>query len=136
MPRDYCSDHLAIQQVMLNYAAGVDERDRERYSNCFAEDVEVIGFGTQTYRGRDAWVDYVWNALTQYTATQHMLGPILATLDGERATTRSDVQALHLLAGSDERFTLWATYHTAMGLIDGQWRITRHELKVCATHSW
>ena len=40
-----CRDREALQDLMLTYAAAVDERDRQRYAGCFAEDVEVVGFG-------------------------------------------------------------------------------------------
>jgi ketosteroid isomerase-like protein len=103
------ADRIALQDVMLNYASAVDERDLERYKACFADDVEVVGFGTQTYHGRDAWINYVWEALKRYRATQHLLGPQFAVVDGDMATTRSDVQALHFLADDSGRFTLWAT---------------------------
>jgi len=133
MTRDYTRDRIELQDVMLHYAAAVDMRDLERYQDCFSEDVEVVGFGTQTYHGRDAWVSYVWSALAKYRATQHLLGPQFATIDGDMAHTRSDVQALHFLADGSARFTLWATYHTTMKRIEGRWLISRHALSVCGT---
>ncbi len=135
MTRDDTKDRIELQDVMLQYAAAVDERDLERYKSCFADDVEVVGFGTQTYQGRDVWVNYVWGALAKYRATQHLLGPQFATIEGDTAHTRSDVQALHFLNGDSARFTLWATYHTTMQRIDGRWLISRHELVVCGTHT-
>ena len=33
---------------MLRYAAGVDELDMDMYRSCFADDVEVVGFGADT----------------------------------------------------------------------------------------
>jgi ketosteroid isomerase-like protein len=133
MTHDYGRDRLALQDVMLNYAAAVDERDIERYTACFANDVEVVGFGPDAYHGRDAWVDYVWGALTQYRATQHLLGPQFATIEGDTAQTRCNVQALHFLADDSARFTLWATYHTSLQRVGSRWLISRHELVVCGT---
>jgi uncharacterized protein (TIGR02246 family) len=133
MTHDYSTDRIELQDVMLHYAAAVDERDLDRYKACFADDVEVVGFGTQTYHGRDAWVSYVWGALAKYRATQHLLGPQFATIDGDMAHTRSDVQALHFLSGDGARFILWATYHTTMRRIDGRWLISHHALSVCGT---
>ena len=135
MSRDHCTERIELQDVMLNYAAAADERDLERYGACFTDDVEVVGFGTQTYRGRDAWVSYVWDALQKYSASQHMLGPQLATIDGDDAQTRTDVQALHFLADADTRLTLWGTYNTTIRRVDGRWLISRHELVVCGTSS-
>ena len=130
---DYARDRIELQDVMLNYTTAVDERDFERYRSCFADDVEVVGFGTQTFRGRDAWVNHVWSALEKYSATQHLLSPQLATIEGDEAQTRSGVQALHFLADGSGRFTLWATYKTNLRRIGSQWLISRHELVVCGT---
>ena len=131
MSSDYSQDRIALQDAMLNYAAAVDERDYERYKACFAPEVEAFNFGDQTYRGRDAWLEYVWAALEKYSATQHLLGPQFATIEGDVARTRSDVQALHFTREEKpKQIILWATYLTDMERRDGAWKIIRHELVV------
>lgn len=135
MPENNSRDRIELQDVMLSYAAGVDERDRERYADCFCDNVEVVGFGTQTFRSRDAWVNYVWRALEKYSATQHLLGPQFATINGDDAHTRSDVQAVHFLLDDNARFTLWATYKTIMRRNKNRWQISRHELVVRGTRT-
>lgn len=123
------TDRIALQDVMLRYAAGVDELDFNLYRSCFADDVEVVGFGKEAFHGVDAWVDYVMTAMQRFGPTQHMLGPQYAEIHGDTADTRSDVQALHVLKESpDTLLTLWATYKTRMVRIDGTWKISRHEL--------
>lgn len=131
------ADRQAVQDVMLNYAAAVDERDIERYRACFSEDVEVVGFAENSIVGRDTWVEHVWGELQKYPYTQHLLAPMLAEINGDMARTRSDFQALHGLQqeqqGKPERFILWATYNTTMHRINGEWKIQRHELQVRGT---
>ena len=123
------ADRIAVQDVMLRYAAGVDDRDMDLYRSCFADDVEVVGFGTEVYHGAEAWTAYVTKALEAYGPTQHMLAPMLATIDGDSADARTDVQALHYLKEPEGgTLTLWATYRSQMRRMDGQWKITRHEL--------
>lgn len=129
MSDQWAADRLALQDVMLRYAAGVDERDFAMYRSCFADDVEVLDFGAETVHGGDAWLEYVKNALERFGPTQHMLGPQLATVDGDKAHCRTDVQALHYLKEPEgQTLTLWATYETDMQRIDGQWKIKRHRL--------
>lgn len=131
------ADRIALQDVMLRYAAGVDERDFELYASCFAADVEVLGFGPETFRGRDAWVAYVRQALEQYGPTQHMLGPQLATVHGDTAECRTDVQALHYLKDPEGKIlTLWATYRTDMHRTPDGWKIVRHTLVPRGTRQW
>ena len=124
-------DRIALQDLMLRYAAGIDDRDLALYRSCFCDDVEVVNFGTQTYHGVDAWLDYVWQALAKYSATQHLLGPQLASVEGDYADARSDVQALHYLKNNEsERLILWGTYKSRMRRVDGEWKIVRHELLI------
>ncbi len=123
------ADRIAVQDVMLRYAAGVDDRDMALYRSCFADDVEVVGFGSEVYRGVDNWANYVEQALEAYGPTQHMLAPMLASIDGDEAKCRTDVQALHYLKEPEgSTLTLWATYKSNMQRIDGAWKIVRHEL--------
>ena len=123
------ADRIALQDVMLKYAAGVDERDFDLYASCFMENVEVLDFGEDPINGRDEWVEYVKVALDNYGPTQHMLGPQLATVDGNNAHCRTDVQALHYLKQPEgEILTLWATYETDMVRTDEGWKISKHRL--------
>ena len=123
------ADRQALQDVLLRYAAGVDDRNLEMYRNCFADDVEIVGFSGGTVTGADQWVGDVRGKLDAFEATQHMLGPQLAEIDGDTAWARTDVQALHYLKDKPgTTLTLWATYKSDFRRIDGQWKITRHEL--------
>ena len=102
---------LAIQDVMTRYAAGVDDRNMELYRACFADEVEIVGFGGDPSIDADKWVKDVAHKLEAFSATQHMLGPQLVTVDGDSAFTRTDVQAIHFLKNKpDSMLTLWATY--------------------------
>lgn len=132
----YVADRIALMDVMLRYAKGVDQRDMALYASVFDEDVEVVGFGQETHRGRDVWVAYVTEALKAFGPTQHMLGPQLATVDGDTAHCRTDVQALHYFKDAPKRtFILWATYNTDMKRIGNEWKIVRHELEPRGTRT-
>lgn len=126
---------LAIQDVMTRYAAGVDDRDMDQYRACFADDVQIVGFGGDPFVRADEWVQEVRSKLEAFGATQHMLGPQLVTVDGDTAFTRTDVQAIHYLKEKpDSMLTLWATYLTDYQCITGEWKIVRHELVRRGTH--
>ncbi len=49
-------DRQRIQDLMLAYAAAVDDNDMAAYRDCFADDVEIVGFGESAVRGADQWV--------------------------------------------------------------------------------
>lgn len=127
-------DRRQLQDVMLSYAAAVDDRDMARYRACFAEDAEIVGFGEETVTGADAWTASVESQLDAFSSTQHLMSPQLASITGDTATARTDVQALHVLKdGNGAMFTLWATYLTDFVRNDDGWKISRHELVIRGT---
>ena len=124
-------DRRQLQDVMLCYAAAVDERDMSRYRACFADNVEIVGFGDAIVKGADTWTASVESQLEAFSATQHLMSPQLATVSGDTASARTDVQALHVLKDADgATFTLWATYLTDFVRSSDGWKIARHELVV------
>ena len=127
-------DRRELQDVMLSYAAAVDDRDLARYRACFAEDAEIVGFGEETVTGADAWTASVESQLDAFSSTQHLMSPQLASITGNTATARTDVQALHVLRdGNGAMFTLWATYLTDFVRKEDGWKISRHELVIRGT---
>ena len=128
-------DRQRIQDLMLAYAAAVEDNDMDAYRDCLDDDVEIVGFGESTVRGADQWVASVRSQLDAFTGTQHLLSPSLATVAGDQASARPDVQALHILKSpTGGTFTLWATYLTDFVQIQNTWKIARHELVVRGTH--
>ena len=124
-------DRRQLQDVMLCYAATVDDRDMSRYRACFADNVEIVGFGDAIVKGADTWTASVESQLEAFSATQHLMSPQLATVSGDTASARTDVQALHVLKDADgATFTLWATYLTDFVRSSDGWKIARHELVV------
>ena len=127
-------DRRQLQDVMLSYAAAVDDRDMARYRACFADDVEIVGFGEAIVKGADTWTASVESQLEAFSATQHLMSPQLATVSDDAASARTDVQALHVLKDGDgAMFTLWATYLTNFIRTADGWKIARHELVIRGT---
>ena len=127
-------DRRQLQDLMLSYAAAVDDRDLARYRACFAEDAEIVGFGEETVTGADAWTASVESQLDAFSSTQHLMSPQLASITGDTASARTDVQALHVLKdGNGAMFTLWATYLTDFVRKEDGWKISRHELVIRGT---
>ena len=122
-------DRLAVQDVMLRYALTVDERDYEGYRALFTEDVVVVGMGANERHGIDEYYPWWKEAIDKYANTQHMLSPTFAKVEEDTAYTRTDVQALHFFPGDAETTLIfWGTYKTDMARINGEWKISRHEL--------
>jgi hypothetical protein len=125
------TDRIEIQDVMLKYAEGIDEQHEQLLRSCFAEDLLAPGFREQAIMGIDAWMSFLHEELEPFRITQHMLGPVFATIDGDTAQTRTDLQAMHVFKQpKGQILLLWGTYHTGMVRRDGSWLIQHHELAI------
>jgi hypothetical protein len=91
------ADRAAIGDVMLKYAAGVDERDLKLYRSCFADNVEILIFGSQTYSGYRKLDRIRLVCTVKIPGDPTYARPPLITQDGDKASVRTDVQALHYL---------------------------------------
>lgn len=134
--RDPLLDRLDAADVIVRYAACIDERDWDTYPSCFTPDVELHGFGNRPVCGVDAWLDFVQRALEGFTATQHLLGPPQVSLSGDSAELRTDLQAQHFFRAPAGRIlTLWGTYRSSLVRSGDGWRMRRHELVTRATRT-
>jgi ketosteroid isomerase-like protein len=128
------ADRLAVSDVIVRYAACIDDRDFDAYRSCFGRDVELHGFAADPIRGVDAWLKFVGKALEGFAATQHLLGPPAVTVSGDTASLRADVQAQHFFTEPRGRIlTLWGTYRSELVRGAGGWHIERHQLDTRAT---
>lgn len=130
------ADRQATQDVMVRYAACLDERDWVAYRDCFAPDVEFHGFGPDVITGIDAWIEFVQGVLGRFDATQHMLGPPRIELSGSQAELRTELAAQHFYREPKGRiFSLWGTYRSLLVRLPERWCIQRHALDTRATRT-
>jgi hypothetical protein len=130
------ADRLATQDVMVRYAACLDERDWVAYRDCFAPDVEFHDFGPQVISGVDAWIEFVEGVLDRFEATQHMLGPPRIVLSGSQAELRTELAAQHFYHEPKGRiFSLWGSYRSTLVRLPERWCIRRHALETRATRT-
>lgn len=123
-------DRLAIGDVIIRYADSIDQCDYDRYCTCFTDDVEVVGFSAGSIKGLAEYREWVSAARNKYGRTQHLIGNIQVSVDGDRGKLRSYVQATHELPSDpDHLFVLWAAYVDDMVRTKDGWKIARHELE-------
>lgn len=127
-------DRHAIQDVIVTYAASVDDQDFAAYRACFTDDIELEGFAREPVKGAEAWMAFVVDALSPWRATQHMLGVPKIEIEGDTASMRTDVQACHFPKDAEAKaFILWATYESKLVRTESGWRIRHHRLVPRAT---
>ena len=81
-------DHAEISDLLARYAHLCDLKDFDAVGRCFTEDGQATYSGTRLEPGRAAIVAHM-TPLADILVTQHIVGTIWITLDGDTATARS-----------------------------------------------
>lgn len=93
-------DREAAAAVVTRYASALDARDWSAYRALFTDEIAIdygsIGSLVATVPA-DEWTNRC-KALEGFDATAHQLHNIVATIDGDRATVTSIVDAVHFIA--------------------------------------
>ncbi len=96
-------DREAAAAVVTCYAAALDARDWGAYRALFTDDI-VIDYGAigslAATVSADEWTERC-KTLEGFDATAHQLHNIVATIDRDRATVNSIVDAVHFIALDD-----------------------------------
>jgi hypothetical protein len=83
-------DRLAIQDVIIRYAMGVDDQDDDVVASCFTDDAEASFAGLPAGPGGPAIAAFLASAMgTPRAASTHRFTNVAVTLDGDEADVRS-----------------------------------------------
>ncbi len=129
-------DQLDIAHTIQEVARAFDEKlHHELLPTVFTDDASVL------YRLRGQRFDFSmpegpgkvksFHDLCYWT--QHLVSPHVLSIDGDRATARTPVHALHLQVrndGSHNQWVIGAVYHDELVRRDNRWRIAKR-LALC-----
>ena len=112
----------------------MDSRNWGALDSIVAEDISA-DLGTGPIGGRAAFVALVRSYLDSCGPTQHLLGNLVAQVQGERASSTCYVADLHLGRGAkaDLTFRTLGEYHDRWQLRQGLWWLTERS-KVNRAH--
>jgi hypothetical protein len=96
------ADRLDIHDVLATYASGVDRRDWDMVSSCFAPDAHVDG--TRMSGPFSEYFPFLRVELAKFDRTTHFLGNHRAGVDHDSAWAETYAVALHFW--TDEHATL------------------------------
>ena len=126
-------DRAAISETVTKYAVAVDRRDWTLFAGCFTDPVHADysenGLPAAEF-ARDDLVAIVRDAVTGYTATQHLSTNHLIEFDDvdpDRAICTSYMYAQHYVDAADEGefLLLRGSYTNHMVRANDGWRIER-----------
>ncbi|MCG6136698.1 MAG: nuclear transport factor 2 family protein [Nostoc sp. LLA-1] len=133
---------LAIQKLTNCYALGTDAigsgnvlEGKNIYRDCFTQDAVITAIfpdgASETRMGTDAWADFVYGVFqgNGYQATQHLIGTINISVQGNQATMSSYLHATHKRSETSIDVAN-GTYEDELVKVNGQWKIQRRTLKL------
>ena len=133
---------LEIQQLSTCYALGTDAigsgnvlEGKNIYRDCFTQGAVLTAVfpdgASETLIGTDAWADFVASVFQNngYQATQHLIGTINISVQGNEAKMSSYLHATH--KRSDTSIDVAnGTYEDEVVKVNGRWKIQRRTLKL------
>jgi hypothetical protein len=115
-------DENEIRALSATYARGLDRHDQALVRSVFADDA-TTHYGS--FRGGpDEMSAMAMTALGAYSATQHIVGQVNLSLDGDTATGEVYLHAFHRHATEDVDRFICGRYIDRYARIDGRWLIT------------
>ncbi|PLW82500.1 nuclear transport factor 2 family protein [Kineobactrum sediminis] len=121
-------DERDITRVLVRFAHTVDSKDYAGLAEVYTDDL-TFNYGGGEQEGLDTLIDLNRRHLDVCAATQHLLGSIVIKVDGDKAESRSYVQARHQGSGDKAHlfFDTNGEYKDWWERRDVGWRIVRRE---------
>ncbi len=117
-------DQQAVNDLLVGYVLALDRRDWETVARCFASDAVFIHPAGRV-EGADGIVGRARAALDPLDASQHLLGSILVTVEGDDAQATSYFHAQHVRAGAPggDLYVIAGTYRDRLRRDADGWAI-------------
>jgi hypothetical protein len=90
-----------IAEVLIRYATGIDSKDWPLFRSCWTDEIDVDYQQLGRYTSADALTDVMTRLHENMGPTYHRLSNFVISVDGDRATARSYVQAVLMLKPDD-----------------------------------
>lgn len=129
--RDQTDDRAAIIDLAVAYGQAVDDGDFDALRNLFTVDATAeLGGSGQT--GIDEICARLSAALSPYLRWEHHLGDHEVAIDGDTATARCSVHAIHFRREGESPpiYTVVGAYEDRLLRTGAGWRITHRSLVV------
>ena len=129
------ADKEQIAEVLIRYATGIDSKDWPFFRSCWTDEIDVDYQQLGCFTSADALTDVMRQLHENMGPTYHRMSNFVITVDGDRATVRSYVQAVLMLQPDDS--TNWVEalghYDDVFVRTPGGWRITERVSRTART---
>jgi 3-phenylpropionate/cinnamic acid dioxygenase small subunit len=115
-----------IEDVLLRYASGIDQRDWALFRSCFADDCDADYGDIGTWQSADAITNFMQEMHDPLGPTLHRISnPVLKMNGADEATARCYVDALVMGPGSTSVNRVAGYYDDNLARGADGWKITR-----------
>ena len=130
---------IEIQQAVNRYFRALDEKDLDaaRLRRIFTDDVKVIRPNGAAMIGPETIGQSHRESMTRFESTQHIVSSHDVAIDGDTATVRTNLVAIHIWPGARTMLTKPESYFAAGGVVIAQlvrtdegWRISEMSNRV------
>lgn len=127
-------DRAQISDLLYSFAAALDSKDWKRYADNYADEgyVELpdpqSAVGASFILHKDRMLELLPKSLGQYAATHHISTNHQITIDGDRAESRSYLQAVHVGTEATNHWTAGGWYDCRYVRRPEGWRFERVKL--------
>jgi 3-phenylpropionate/cinnamic acid dioxygenase small subunit len=118
-------DRQDISDVLLRYATGIDRRDWPLFRTVFTDDCELDYGEIGSFNGVDAIAEFMQQAHAMASHTMHRLTNQVITVDGDKAESRTYVDALIMLGDNNSGVNAVGFYDDGLVRGDHGWRVAR-----------
>ena len=120
-------DRDEIADVLVRYATGIDRRDWPLFRTVFTDDC-VLDYGeVGSWKGVDAITEFMQQAHSMAGHTMHRLTNQVITVHGDKAQSRTYVDALIMMGEGDSGVNAAGFYDDDLVRTDDGWRVARRE---------
>ena len=129
----WLTDRARISDQLHAFASALDRRDWAAYVDLYADDgtLELPRPEGGTLVMRKAQMsETVPKSLGRYLATHHISSNHQVAVDGDEATSRSYLQAVHVRRRPTDHWTAGGWYDCRLRRIGGQWKFAHVKLSM------
>lgn len=113
-----------IEMCIIEIARGYDYRDWDAVRKHLSDDIKAE-MGDGLLDGPEMFVANVKSYLDRCGTTQHLLGNLIVSANGDEAESKCYVSDMHLGLGErvEQTFATLGDYHDKWRKVDGRWRL-------------
>ncbi|OBA61154.1 polyketide cyclase [Mycobacterium sp. 1100029.7] len=118
-------DRQDISDLLVRYATGIDSRDWPLFRTVFTDDCELDYGEIGSWHGVDAVTEFMDTTHAMAGHTLHRLSNQAITLDGDKASARTYVDAVIMFGDNQSGVNAWGFYDDDISRTSAGWRIAR-----------